>query len=226
MGHELTAEQAPEQFILEGFEPSKTRRAATGSRSKLFFAMKPPWAIAERIFTDAADHATGRTRRKAYPAELLHITLVAIGGFQAIPHGLINRLQTAMEDVKARPISVTLDRSALFGNRNSLALHNVGGLPAISSLAAMIRRTLRRRNLPCAPQQSLTPHVTTVYGCGKIDLMPIRNPYCWLAGDFELIFSHYGETRHESFGRWALLPDADDYPQTAAQLDLYAPEAA
>ncbi|MGG2477536.1 2'-5' RNA ligase family protein, partial [Rhizobium sp. BR5] len=36
-------------------------------------------------------------------------------------------------------------------------------------------------------------------------------PYSWLAGSFELIFSHNGETRHESLGRFALSAKAERY---------------
>ncbi|MBM7328432.1 2'-5' RNA ligase family protein, partial [Agrobacterium sp. S2] len=79
-----------------------------------------------------------------------------------------------------------------------------------------------RANLPFVAASSFTPHLTVVYGCGKIDIMPVEKPYSWLAGSFELIFSHNGETRHESLGRFPLSAKADRYEQPESQ--LYLPE--
>lgn len=59
-----------------------------------------------------------------------------------------------------------------------------------------------------------------IYGCGKIEPMPTGKPYSWLAGNFELVFSHNGETRHESLGRFALSAKADRYEPLESQLHL------
>lgn len=63
----------------------------------------------------------------------------------------------------------------------------------LRALAKMVQRALWRANLPFVAASSFTPHLTVVYGCGKIDIMPVEKPYSWLAGSFELIFSHNGD---------------------------------
>lgn len=220
MGYELANEGALKQLCFEGLEPQKTRRFNPRFRSKLLIVLKPPPVLAERIFADASDHATGRTSRDVYPPELLHITLLCLGCFEAVPKGLVKRLTAALGEVKARPVPITLDGSSLFGNRSSLVLQNSRDMPEIDALVKMLQRALRRANLPYIPASSFTPHLTMIYGCGKIEPMPAGKPYSWLAGNFELVFSHNGETRHESLGRFALSAKADGYELLESQLHL------
>lgn len=220
MGCELTDGGASRQLYFDGLEPQKIRRFSPRFLSKLLLVLKPPPALAERIFADASHHAEGRTRREAYPAELLHITLMCIGCFDTVPHGLVKRLKAALGEVRARPVPITLDGSSLFGNRNSLVLRSSRDMPEIDALVRMLQRALWRANLPYIPASSFTPHITMVYGCGKIEPMPAGKPYSWLAGNFELVFSHNGETRHDSLGRFALSAKADSYEPLESQLPL------
>jgi len=217
---ELADERALRQLCFDGLEPQKIRRINPRFRNKLLLLLKPPRQLAERIFVDASHHAKGRTTREAYPAELLHITLLCLGCFETIPHGLTSRLKAAMGAVNARPVPVTLDASALFGSRNSLVLRNGGDLPEINALVKLLQRALRQANLPYIAAPSYTPHITMIYGCGKIEPMPAGKPYSWLAGNFELVFSHNSETRHESLGRFALSAKADRYEPLESQLHL------
>ncbi|MFS8122025.1 2'-5' RNA ligase family protein [Rhizobium sp. BR 250] len=222
MGFELTDKGGLRQLFLEGFKPEKQRRINPRFSSKVLVVVKPPAALAERIFADASHHATGRTKREAHPAELLHITLFCIGCFDTVPHGLVNRLKAALGEIRARPVPITFDGSSLFGNRNCLVLGSSREMLELRALAKMVQRALWRANLPYIAASSFTPHLTMIYGCGKIDPMPVEKPYSWLAGSFELIFSHNGETRHESLGRFALSAKADRYEQPESQ--LYLPE--
>ncbi|UXS33122.1 2'-5' RNA ligase [Agrobacterium tumefaciens] len=222
MGFELTEKGALRQLVFDGLEPQKIRRFNPRFSNKVLLLLKPPAALAERIFADASCHAAGRTKREAYPAELLHITLLCIGCFETVPHGLVNRLKAALEEIKARPVPITFDRTSLFGNRNSLVLSSSREMPELKALVKMLQRALWRANLPYIAAPSFTPHLTMIYGCGKIEPMPAGKPYSWLAGSFELVFSHNGETRHEPLGRFALSAKADRYERPESQ--LYLPE--
>ncbi|CVI56579.1 2'-5' RNA ligase family protein [Agrobacterium leguminum] len=220
MGFGLADEGGLRQLFFEGWEPEKIRRFNPRFSSKLLITVKPPAALAERIFADASRHAAGRTKREACPPELLHITLLCIGGFETVPHGLVERLKAALGEIKARPVPITFDGTLLFGNRNSLALRSSREMQELKALAKMVQRALRRANLPYVAASSFTPHLTVIYGCGKIELMPADKPYSWLAGSFELVFSHNGETRHELLGRFALSPKAERYERPESQLHL------
>ncbi|EKJ94124.1 hypothetical protein C241_19811 [Bradyrhizobium lupini HPC(L)] len=222
MSFELTDNGGSGQLFLEGFDLEKQRRVNPRFGNKVLIVLKPPVALAERIFTDASCHAAGRTKRAAHPAELLHITLLCVGCFDTVPRSFANRLKAALGEIRARPVPITFDGSSLFGNRSCLALSSRREMLELRALAKMVQRALWRANLPFVAASSFTPHLTVVYGCGKIDIMPVEKPYSWLAGSFELIFSHNGETRHESLGRFPLSPKADRYEQPESQ--LYMPE--
>lgn len=222
MGLELTDKGGSRQLFLEGFELEKPRRINPRFRSKVLIVLKPPAALAERIFTDASCHAAGRTKREAYPAALLHITLLCIGCFDTVPHALVNRIKAALGEIRARPVPITFDGSSLFGNRNCLVLNSRREMLELKALAKMVQRALWRANLPYVAASQFTPHLTAIHGCGRIETMPVEKPYSWLAGSFELIFSHNGETRHESLGRFGLSAKAERYEQPENQ--LYLPE--
>ena len=220
MGFELTDKGGVRQLFFEGLETPKIQRLNPRFRSKLLLLLKPPAALADRIFADASQYAEGRTRRAAYPAELLHITLLCIGCFETVPHGLISRLKAALGEINARPVPITFEETSLFGNRNSLVLRSSRDMPEIKALVKILQRALWRANLPFVTASSFTPHLTMIYGCGKIEPMPAGKPYSWLAGNFELVFSHNGETRHESLARFALSAKADRYERPESQLYL------
>jgi 2'-5' RNA ligase len=148
MSFELAEEGGSRQLCFEGWEPEKIRRFNPRSSSKLLIMVKPPATLAERIFADASRHAEGRTKREAYPPELLHITLLCVGCFETVPHGLVHRLKSALGGIKARPVPITFDGSSLFGNRNSLVLRSGSEMQELKALAKMVQRSLWRANLP------------------------------------------------------------------------------
>ncbi len=213
-------ETVSDQLCFNWTQSARQARFNVRFLSKLLFLLKPPQPLSEQIFADACRHAEGRTRRKAYPADLLHITLFCVGCFGAIPESLISRIRKAMDGISGRPFPVTLDRCAVFGNRSSHVLKSSQDIPEIEGLARLLQRQLRRRNLPFVPFQPIVPHITTIYGCGKIDTMSIEQPYHWTADDFVLVYSHNGLTRHDELGRWSLSAQANDYERPARQLIL------
>lgn len=185
-------------------------------RSKLMLLTKPPQDIASTIFEAAQRHAIGRTHRLPHPAEMLHISLVCIGEFDVPPLGLIKGLRSAMERLQACPSTITMDESSIFGGGKSLVLKSATDTGELACLAERLKGLLRRGNLPYAETGHIEPHVTVIYGCGRIELVPVIKPYSWTVRNIELVFSHHGEKRHECFGRWALSKDATPYQRQYA----------
>ncbi|MGK6314615.1 2'-5' RNA ligase family protein [Neorhizobium sp. DT-125] len=186
--------------------------------SKLFFCLKPTPFASRRMNRDAARHAGNRARRAAYPAELLHMTLLCMEQFDEPPRHLIPSIDAAIRRIRARPIRIDLDGSDLFGGKRHLVLTSSAVNRELRGFVRTLRNTLTRHNLPRFPLTSLEPHVTVIYDCGKIDPLPVEKPYGWVAEEFLLIYSHYGESRHEEFGRWRFDPDAPPYPSAPEQL--------
>lgn len=185
-------------------------------RSKLMLLTKPPEDIASKIFEAAQRHAIGRTHRLPHPVEMLHISLVCIGEFDVAPLGLIKRLRSAMERLQACPANITMDESSIFGGGKSLVLKSAADTGELACLAERLKGLLRQGNLPYIETGRIEPHVTVIYGCGRIELVRVIKPYSWTVRNIELVFSHHGETRHECFGLWTLLKHATPYQRQYA----------
>ena len=218
MGDSAASADQPRQLSFDWLAPHPVRGHTRQKFSKLLLMTKPPGTLSEKIFQDTQRHALSRTTRSAYAAELLHVSLLCIGAFQARPDRLIARLGTALQDFSAHPIPMTMDTVAHFGNRKSLVLKSMSEIPEMTCLTQMLQTRLRAHNVPHICQSSFTPHVTIIYGCGEIEPMRVSHSYCWSVSDFELVFSHYGETLHEQCGRWRLQADSNDYRAIAEQM--------
>jgi len=148
------------------------------------------------------------------------MTLLCMDGFHRPPRHLIPDVREAVGHIRARPVSLGLDNSELFGGRKHLVLTSTAMNCELRSFVRILSNVLRRHNLPHVPFKSFEPHVTVIYGCGRIDPLPVERPYAWIANEFLLIYSRYGESRHEEFGRWSLDAHAPPYPTAPEQLHL------
>ncbi len=202
----------------EGWLPTPARPVR--SKSKLMFVLKPSTPMGLIMHGDAMHHAANQNTRDAYPAHLLHMSLLCMEQFDEPPMALIEATRMVAATLHARPVPVTLDSSGLFGGKRHLALYRAKGNPVVNQFAQMLRSALSRHNLPSYRMADATPHVTLIYGCGRIETMPVERNYAWIAGEFMLVYSHYGETRHEEFGRWSFDPNAPAYPALPQQLRM------
>lgn len=204
----------------EGWSPPQSR-VTVSHKSKLMFVLKPSVPLSLAMHGDAALHAANQNSRKeAYPAHLLHMTLLCMEGFDEPPRKLIEKTRMVAAGIRARPLPITLDSSGMFGGKRHLALYPAQGNFPVVQFSRVLGRALRGSNLPSFKIVDATPHVTLIYGCGRIETLPITRNYAWIAGEFMLVYSHHGETRHEEFGRWSLDPDAAAYPTPPEQLRL------
>lgn len=162
MGDSAASADRPQQLSFDWLAPATMRGHNRQKLSKLLLMTKPPSALSERIFRDAQRHALSRTTRSAYPAELLHISLLCIGAFHTRPDRLIARIAKALQDFSARPIPMTMDTVALFGNRRSLALKSASEVPEMTCLTSTLQTKLRSNNVPHIRQSAFTPHVTII----------------------------------------------------------------
>lgn len=168
----------------------------------------------------ACEHAHGRTTRSPHPAELLHVSVLLMDQFDKPPHDLIPRIKAAIGTIKARPVGITLDACAIYGGGRHLALTSTAKNTDIQAFALMLHRELTRHNLPRQVLKAPSPHITIIYGYGRGELLTLRKQYSWVASEFELVYSHNGERRHEPFGRWRFDPEAPPYPKPPTQLCL------
>ncbi|TWF52997.1 2'-5' RNA ligase family protein [Neorhizobium alkalisoli] len=221
MGAVEALQPKPGQLPLLGTEGWTRHRAVKGrSKSELIFVFKPPAALATRMHEDAALYMGGQSDRPPHPADMLHISLLALDDPKGTRDETVAKAVAAAVEISARPIPITLDSVGLFGGARHLALYPEKDHGQVAQFAERLAKALKGRNVPHSYKRDSTPHVTLVYGCGRIEPQPITRNYAWIAGEFMLICSHVGETRHEEIGRWQLDPAAPAYAERPRQLQL------
>lgn len=188
--------------------------------SSLMFVLRPTNPVALRMHEDAATHLAVQRGRDAYPPHLLHMSLLCMGRFDKPPSRLIERAGAIAAGIQARPIPITLDSAGLFGNSRHLALYRPKGNAMVGQFVRMLGRALAQHNLPSFQASALMPHVTLAYDCRNIEPLPLTRNYAWISGEFMLVYSYHGQTRHEELGRWAFDPKAVPYPPSFEQLRL------
>jgi 2'-5' RNA ligase len=209
------------QLLLSGSDNWPAQRGgASRSGSTLMFLLRPPKDLSLRMHQEAERHTQERSAVPAYPAHLLHMSLLCLGQFDAPPKAIITRAKAAAGCIQARPIPITLDSSGFFGGKRHLALYSGTGNQRIVQFGEILGRALRHHNLPGFVKQQPAPHVALSYDSGTDDPMSIERNYAWIAGEFVLVFSHHAEARQEEIGRWSLDPKAPPYAAPAQQLRM------
>ena len=192
----------PEQLFLPGFE------AAPQPTDRLFFAIFPTPAAAASIVRQAKrlrDEygmkgrliATGR----------LHVTLVYLGDYRGLPQDIVAAATAAAASIRMAPFDVALDRAASFHGRPRSRPFVLLGEDEGAALAAFrqkLRTALEKTGLAGANSR-YTPHVTLLYDNRFVPVRAIE-PIAWRVGEFALVHSLLGRTRHVPLARWPLLP--------------------
>jgi 2'-5' RNA ligase len=209
------------QLLLAGSDDWPAQRGSDSrSASTLMFLLRPPKDLSLRMHQEAERHTQNQAAGPAYPAHLLHMSLLCLGRFDAPPKAIIARAKAAAASIQARPIPITLDSSGFMGGKRQLALYPAKGNQRIVQFGEILGRSLRHHNLPGLVEKQPTPHVTLIHDSNTDDLMSIERNYAWIAGEFVLVFSHHQEARHEEIGRWSLDPKAPPYAAPAEQLRM------
>ena len=175
----------------------------------LFFAVKPPLAIADHIhrFSQRARAARGLPCPLIL-ARCLHLTLQGVGIYQTTSAATIEGLRAAVAMVTMQPFRLTLDRTMSFGNERqsdnqpfvrvgddsiTIGLHQLR-----EKLASALRQVGFRPRL-----KAFKPHLTLFYTGHDLGEDPVAE-IGWTVREFALIHSVRGESRHELLGVWRL----------------------
>ncbi len=174
---------------------------------RLFYAFKPPTAVARQVDHFAEGLADGAPRIRV---EHQHVTLGITADYGGYPHTVAERLLRAGAAVMADPFEVRLDHLS-FANR-SVALRPSRAVPPLNALQRELTCAMRRVRVPLRPDWSFSPHQTLFYRKGAVGQRRIEG-FGWRVEDFVLVCSHVGRTYHEELGRWPL--------RGGAQLSLF-----
>jgi 2'-5' RNA ligase len=189
------------QSALPGFDDAPT------PTDRLFFALFPDAEAAERIAQCArqlrAEHGLHGSPLKT---ERFHITLHHLGDYAGLPQGVVDMAGKAAAAVKSRPFSVTFDRAASFSSspRNRpFVLRGDAGLAALMIFQQALGIEMTKAGLGRWAKPAYTPHVTLLYDDRAVPEQAVES-ITWTAGEFVLVRSLIGQTRHVPLARWPL----------------------
>lgn len=179
----------------------------------MFFAVLPDEeAKAEIIRIGERFVKSHRLGGSSVDIDRLHVTLTPIGKPDRLRQPLESALLAAAADVQLKEFRITLDSAMRFSNAGQ-----DGRFPFVlcadtptTETALKLRKALAEaqyaQGLFVAGVSSYLPHVTLLYGQGLEAIEQPIPPIHWMAREFVLIRSFFGQSRHEVMGRWPLHP--------------------
>jgi 2'-5' RNA ligase len=179
------------------------------TRHKLFFALRPDPASAERIAQAVtAEHQARGLAPRLRPSRIFHITLFFFGNFEGPPEpGLVELVRRVAGELDWPSFELRFDRFASWGNpearRRPFVLTGGQGLELVREFQAELGRHLAAHGF--VRSESFEPHLTLRYDPSPAATWSVDLPG-WVASDFVLIDSPQGETRHDVIARWPLQP--------------------
>lgn len=187
--------------------PGPDQRAGTAQPAlpqcvRFFFAIRPDEATALRIDTFAAAQVPDGRRLKL---DHQHVTLALTADFKEYPDAVVAQLLLAGGEVKAEAFDLTLDR--LSANRRVAVLCPEQVIQSLYALQRAIVTAMARHDVPMRDRWRFSPHQALCYRKGDPFIRPVEG-FCWRAGEFVLVQSLVGLSRHEVIGRWPLRESA------------------
>lgn len=187
------------QASLAGFD-------APRATDRLFFAVMPTAAVAERIARLADDvreqfGLTGRSR----PTDHLHVTVHHLGDFAGLPAERVAAAHLAAAGVRVEAFSARFEQVGSFSSRAARSPCVLLGDATAAGWQRLHGELGTRLAAAGAlrPERSFVPHVTLLYDARMIATQPVA-PIEWPVRELLLIHSLLGRTEYRVLGRWPL----------------------
>lgn len=187
------------------FDTQDPIESLTRGNDRLFFALFPDSEAVERILAlaERIRSQEGLEGRPLLP-DRLHVTLAHLGDFHGVPQRIVEIAGEAAASLAAESrFDVTLDRVVSFSGRDQKPLVLVGreGVVALSAFRDRLKSALLKSGLKVDPR--FKPHVTLSYDRKSIAEHAVE-PIAWTAGEFVLVHSLVGKSKHVHLRRWPL----------------------
>ena len=170
------------------------------SRYTWFFALRPPIEEARRIHAFAADLlAFHGVPGKIVLPERLHITLDVVG-YDDVDETVAEAALRAGDAISSPRLDVRFEAAMSFSG--PLVLVGGEGTDAVRKLRTDLGCALADRGFK--PPRSYEPHMTLSYDAQRRLAKTPIGPIGFRAGEFALIKSHVGLSRHEIMRTWRL----------------------
>ena len=172
----------------------------------MFFALQPDAQAAERIVGLAGElRRRHGLRGRATPASRLHLSLNFIGAFRGPPTRAVMEKAAALAGKVSSPaFAVTLNHVESWkGDPHPLVLLGDEGVIGAELLHRAIHKALVSGTMAPRREPAFWPHVSLLWDKAEARREFVE-PVSWMAREFVLLDSPYGEGRHEVLGRWPL----------------------
>jgi 2'-5' RNA ligase len=166
----------------------------------------PTVAIPASELADTLQRRYGLAGRRR-PTELLHISLLRVGGYQSLRSDILDAALRGARLVDVPKFDITFDRAMNFnvGNgRHALVLRGDSGTTEVATLREAIVAAMEAVGLSVPPLSGFAPHMTLLYGREPFPEMTLDQPITLPASDFTLVHSLYGRSLYQFLGRWPL----------------------
>lgn len=189
-----------QQASLPGF-------AQAVATDRLFLAIFPGHDVADRLaalaVTQCVRHAL---RGKPLASDRFHVTLFHLDDSVGLRTDIVEAASAAATRVNAAPFDVTFDQVTSFDVRREkspFVLTSDHGNEALHAFQTALGMRLREAGLARYVTSGFRPHLTLAYDAHVVAPEPVA-PISWRAGEFVLVHSLLGKTRHIPLARWPL----------------------
>ena len=176
----------------------------SSERYRLFFAALPPAPVTAQI--DAVGQRLQAQLGIDSALAMAHVPLYGLGDYDGIPHAVIDAVRNVANLVRAKAFDAVFDAlHAVTEPRQKLVLRCGKGLYGFVALQNAIGNALAGAG---ADQKQfdarVVPHMTLLYGGGKVPESTLDHPIAWHVDRFSLILSLQGHKHYEPYGEWPL----------------------
>jgi 2'-5' RNA ligase len=174
------------------------------SLRKMFFALRPPPAVGERL-ADLGAHWRRRLGRAApvTPAARLHVSLNSLGAHRRLPQADVRRATAAVSALRAQPFTLAFNRLGGWGRGEGarpVVLWGDEGVIGADLLHETLEAALAAARLPRPRPRPFCAHLTLWRAPAATPEIVIP-PVGWRVDELVLLASVHGEGRHEVLGR-------------------------
>lgn len=171
-----------------------------------YFALRPDGSAAA-VAVELARECRKRHGLRGMPvdADRLHVSLCPAMSRRGPRKGDVAVAMHAAAQVQAEAFDISFDRLCAFGHgeRRAVVLRCAAGKEPITRLRESLSRELVKAGLRWA-RGSFVPHLTVLWGREAVPETRLDVPVCWRAGEFVLVHSLVGRSRHFDLGKWPL----------------------
>lgn len=173
---------------------------------RLFFVIRPPPYMLDPISRLAWDLSRSHDGRHPVPSSTFHLTVLGAGEFPTPPpDAYIEGLCRIGAAVVQPSFDISLDYVQAFNGKHQypIVLRCTQGCSAVEALCAAIRAQFHGVSEEITPRK-LNPHLTLWRSKSPMPERQLDQPLRWTVDKFCLVYSIFGESRHEELHHWDL----------------------